>query len=228
MMRNSRIVLWICLPTVLAAAVTFVLFESNWWNFRSNIELKDAPSDANDQISQPRPSVPIRDSDKSLLEPTSENKIIESIYDRGLDYINQAHAAAEEALEHVAPESVLRWEPISIDLQNIVSGKFIGEDLNANFRTPRKLIVVSPFPDVTLQVSMREFEDVGWGATWIGDITSGQGGSLTIHFSPDEQGRTTIQGYIVTDQRNINLTPTNHYGHYVAVEMNPNFNAKID
>jgi hypothetical protein len=180
------------------------------------------------QVSELQPSVHESDSAQVLREPKPENELIESIYARGLDYRIQAHAAAEEALEHTPPESILRWEPVYIDPQKIVSGKFIGEDLDANSRTPSETIVISPFPDLTLHVSMTKFEDYGWGAVWVGEITNGGGGSVTIHLAPDEQRRIGIQGYIVTDRRNINLAPTTYYGHYVAVEMNPYFRARID
>lgn len=174
-------------------------------------------------------SLPVQSSHNVPTDQAGQiTELVESAFDRGQDYRMQAYIAAEEALKDVPPEAMLRWEPVYIDPGKIVVGKFVGEDAESDSRTPQEEIVISPFPDVSFEVSMREFDDVGWGASWIGDIAGPDGGTVTFHLSPDEQGRTVLQAYIVTDTRNYNLVPTNNFGHYVAVEMNPNFSRKVD
>ena len=187
-------------------------------NAGTNVDAKSPPgADGQEQYSATAP-----------LETTSETEIIESIYTQDLDYIHQAHSVAEEALRHTAPEAILRWEPVYIDPRKIVAGSFTGEDSSADSRIPRETIQISPFQDVSFHVSMRKFEDAGWGAAWVGDIKNGDGGTVTIYFAPDEENRMTILAYIETDRGNINLAPTSSYGHYVAVEMNPTHYQRYD
>jgi len=223
---------------ITVAAVTIAIVLS--WSRNGDREL-DVPIGQADSLSTTHAdeTPPIRGPNKQSLPvqnlhnvPTDQaveiTEIVESAFSRGQDYRSQAYIAAEEALKDVEPEAMLRWEPVYIDPGKIVAGKFVGEDAESDSRTPREEIVISPFPDVSFEVSMRDFDDVGWGASWIGDIAGPSGGTVTFHLSPDEHGRTVLQGYIVTDTRNYNLTPTSTFGHYVAVEMNPSFSRRVD
>ncbi len=162
------------------------------------------------------------------LQTDSQPELIETVYGRGLEFSQNAYAAAEETMQLVDSQSVLRWRPTHVNPAKLVAGVFDGRDGAVHERTPAELVSITPFDDISLLVNLTDFDDVGWGATWMGEIVGSSDGSVTIHVTPDEAGRPVVQMYVVSSLGNFNVAPTGLYGHYVAIEMNPTYRAKLD
>jgi len=151
-------------------------------------------------------------------EPAAKDEVPElvgSIYSREIGYRAKATKAAEDMMQHFHPDSYLRWEPISIEPIDILTGDFLVDG------TMPSSISVSPFADVSVVADQERYliMEASNSAIWSGKIRGSENGRVEISI-------VDVDGPVFTVRfRNyssaISLLQSETPNFYVAIEANP-------
>lgn len=138
-----------------------------------------------------------------------------------------AHDAAQEFMNGVPADWYLRWRPLSLDPLSIFVDRSIRLG-DGPSREPVPYIRVSPFHSLSFVAKNTKFEDNGSTAAWVGDITEGGSGSVTITMAHETVDKVGVLIHIVSDHGNFNVAPTGIFPYYVVAEANPHARVTID